>query len=76
MNHLLAISKTKSIAINKELNILNPSDILKRGYSIIYDTNGAIIRKGSDLKKNDLFEAQIGQDRIEAIKKRDIFKDN
>ena len=76
MNHLLAISKTKSIAINKELNILNPSDILKRGYSIIYDTNGAIIRKGSDLNKNDLFEAQIGQDRIEAVKKRDIFKDN
>ena len=76
MNHLLAISITKSITINKELNILNPSDILKRGYSIIYDTNGAIIRKGSDLKKNDLFEAQIGQDRIEAVKKRDIFKDN
>ena len=76
MNHLLAISKTKSITINKELNILNPSDILKRGYSIIYDTNGAIIRKGSDLNKNDLFEAQIGQDRIEAVKKRDIFKDN
>ena len=76
MNFLLAISKTKSIAINKELNILNPSDILKRGYSIIYDTNGAIIRKGSDLNKNDLFEAQIGQDRIEAVKKRDIFKDN
>ena len=76
MNFLLSISKTKSIAINKELNILNPSDILKRGYSIIYDTNGAIIRKGSDLKKNDLFEAQIGQDRIEAVKKRDIFKDN
>ena len=76
MDHLLAISITKSIAINKELNILNPSDILKRGYSIIYDTNGAIIRKGSDLNKNDLFEAQIGQDRIEAVKKRDIFKDN
>ena len=76
MNNLLAISKTKSIAINKELNILNPSDILKRGYSIIYDTHGAIIRKGSDLNKNDLFEAQIGQDRIEAVKKRDIFKDN
>ena len=76
MNHLLAITKTKSIAINKELNILNPSGILKRGYSIIYDTNGAIIRKGSDLKNNDLFEAQIGQDRIEAVKKRDIFKDN
>ena len=76
MDHLLAISITKSIAINKELNILNPSDILNRGYSIIYDTNGAIIRKGSELKKNDLFEAQIGQDRIEAVKKRDIFKDN
>ena len=76
MNHLLAISKTKSIAINKELNILNPSGILKRGYSIIYDTNGAIIRRGTDLKKNDFFEAQIGQDRIEAVKKRDIFKDN
>ena len=76
MDHLLAISITKSITINKELNILNPSDILKRGYSIIYDTKGAIIRKGSELKKNDLFEAQIGQDRIEAVKKRDIFKDN
>ena len=76
MNHLFAISKTKTLAISKELNILNPSDILKRGYSIIYDTNGAIIRKGSDLKENDLFEAQIGQDRIEAVKKRDIFKDN
>jgi len=76
INFLLSISKTKSIAINKELNFLNPSGILKRGYSIIYDTNGAIIRKGSDLKNNDLFQAQIGQDRIEAVKKRDIFKDN
>ena len=76
MNHLFALSKTKAFAINKELNILNPSDILKRGYSIIYDTDGVIIRRGSDLKENDLFEAQIGQDRIEAVKKRDIFKDN
>ena len=76
MNHLFAISKTKAISINKELNILNPSDILKRGYSIIYNSSGAIVRKGQDLKENDLFEAQIGQDRIEAIKKRDIFKDN
>ena len=76
MNHLFAISKTKAISINKELNILNPSDILKRGYSIIYNSSGAIVRKGQDLKDNDLFEAQIGEDRIEAIKKRDIFKDN
>ena len=76
MNHLFTLSKTKAFAINKELNILNPSDILKRGYSIIYDTDGVIIRKGSDLKENDFFEAQIGQDRIEAVKKRDIFKDN
>ncbi|MGY8750426.1 MAG: exodeoxyribonuclease VII large subunit [Fidelibacterota bacterium] len=76
MNHLFTIIKTKSISMNKELNILNPSDILKRGYSIIYNTNGAIVRKGQDLKENDLFEAQIGQDRIEAVKKRDIFKDN
>jgi exodeoxyribonuclease VII large subunit len=76
MNHIITISQSKAMAINKELNILNPSGILKRGYSIIYDTNGAIIRKGSDLKENDLFEAQIGQDRIEAVKKRDIFKDN
>ncbi|MDB9722509.1 exodeoxyribonuclease VII large subunit [Candidatus Marinimicrobia bacterium] len=76
MNHLFTISKTKAISINKELNILNPSDILKRGYSIIYNTNGAIVRRGQDLKEKDLFEAQIGQDRIEAVKKRDIFKDN
>lgn len=76
MNHLFTISKSKAIAIQKELNILNPSDILRRGYSIIYDKNGAIIRKGSELNDNDLFEAQIGQERIEAIKKRDILKDD
>jgi len=76
MNHIIAISQSKAMGIEKELNILNPSGILKRGYSIIYDTHGVIIRKGSDLKENDIFEAQIGQDRIEAVKKRDIFKDN
>jgi exodeoxyribonuclease VII large subunit len=75
MNHLFTISKSKAIAIQKELNLLNPSDILRRGYSIIYDKNGTIIRKGSELNVNDLFEAQIGQERIEAIKKRDILKD-
>ena len=75
MNHLFTISKSKEIAIQKELNLLNPSAILRRGYSIIYDKNGAIIRKVSELNDNDLFEAQIGQGRIEAIKKRDILKD-
>ena len=76
INHHYKISDTQLKAFNKELSILNPSNILNRGYSILFNKDGSIIKESTELSDNELFEAQIGKGRIEALKKRDITKDN
>ena len=76
INHLLSISKIKLTGFEKELSALNPSSILNRGYSILLNKDGLIIRDGSELKDGELFEAKIGEGRIEAEKTRDLPKDN
>lgn len=76
INHHYKISDTQLKAFNKELSILNPSNILNRGYSILFNKDGSIIKESTELSENELFEAQIGKGRIEAFKKRDIIKDN
>ena len=76
INHLLSISKIKLTGFEKELSALNPSSILNRGYSILLNKDGLIIRDGSEIKDGELFEAKIGEGRIEAEKTRDLPKDN
>ncbi len=40
----------KTIIYDNKLNDLNPLNILKRGYAVIYDENNNIIARSKDLK--------------------------
>ena len=72
MNHLISLAKTKLKGFEKELTVLNPNDILNRGYSLAFKSDGSILRYADELKVGESFLLKTGQGSMEAEKKRKI----
>ncbi len=64
--------KNKQIQnFNRMLNSLSPKSVLNRGYALIYDENGKLIRKSADINNNDEIQIEFSQnDRITAQAKK------
>jgi len=58
--------ENKISLIRKNLNLLNPSEILSRGYSIIFNKNKEIINKASGIKVNDKIHIKLYKGEVEA----------
>ncbi|ASK63240.1 exodeoxyribonuclease VII large subunit [Virgibacillus phasianinus] len=60
-------------SIIDKLSLLNPLEIMKRGYAIPYDQNGNIIKSGEQASKNELIQVKLLNEilacRIEEIRK-------
>lgn len=54
--------------IKDQLEILNPQAVLERGYSIVYTSDGKIIRSAKDVNVGEIFEVQTGDGRMIAEK--------
>ena len=72
MNHIISVAKTKLKGFEKELTVLNPTDILQRGYSIGFKSDGSILRHGDDLNIGDSFVLKTGRGSLEAEKKKNV----
>ncbi|MDP6340255.1 MAG: exodeoxyribonuclease VII large subunit [Candidatus Marinimicrobia bacterium] len=72
MHHLLSMAKTKLKGFEKELSVLNPADILHRGYSIAFKKNGTILRHADDLAQGATFVLKTGRGSLEAEKKKSL----
>ena len=70
MHQFLSMKRTKLKGFEKELSVLNPSDILHRGYSIAFSDDGSIIRHADDLNAGDSFILKTGSGRFSAEKKK------
>ena len=46
-------------ASHKELLAINPASVLKKGYSIIRDSNGIILKKKSQIHDNQILSAEF-----------------
>ncbi|NLA50291.1 MAG: exodeoxyribonuclease VII large subunit [Bacteroidales bacterium] len=57
--------KTKLTALENSLGILNPVNVLKRGYTLT-SINGVIIRSIQDAKKDDVLETQLCDGKIKS----------
>lgn len=57
--------KTKLTALENSLGILNPANVLKRGYTLT-SINGIIIRSIQDAKKDDILETRLFDGKIKS----------
>ncbi len=67
-NKLNVFNHQYEIIINK-LNLLNPLNVLSKGYSLVTDSNGKIIKEAKDLKKDDLISIKMYEGSVKAIVK-------
>ena len=59
MNHLLSIKKERINSFKKQLDSLSLDNTLKRGFSIIENEDGKLIRSIKDVEVNQLVKARI-----------------
>ena len=67
-NKLNVFNHQYEIIISK-LNLLNPLNVLSKGYSLVTDSNGKIIKEAKDLKKDDLISIKMYEGSVKAIVK-------
>src|SRR5699024_3514546 len=68
--------KKHSLALSIEkLSLLNPLDIMKRGYTITYDKNDEVIKSASHLNENDFVKIKLydgeASCEVKEVKKKD-----
>ncbi|WP_404452969.1 exodeoxyribonuclease VII large subunit [Virgibacillus necropolis] len=74
---MVQITEQKSthiVNMMDKLSLLNPLEIMKRGYAIPYDQKGKIIKSGSQTSKNDLIQVKLLNE-ILACRVEDIRED-
>ena len=71
MNGMLGIKSQEYYSINKEMNALSPLSVLKRGYALVRDENGKIIRDKRDVKKGDTLYIRVEKGEIKSIVEED-----
>ena len=52
--------------LKEKLNIINPEQILGRGYSITFTSDGKIASDVELLKKNDILETRLAKGKVKS----------
>ncbi len=65
--HLANHAKQKIHALTKHLQTINPSNVLKRGYSYTTDTQGKVITHTQQVKDGDTLITVLAQGQIQSI---------
>ena len=61
------IKKEEFYSIKKEMNALSPLSVLERGYALVRDENGKIIRDKKDVKNGDTLYIRVEKGEIKSI---------
>ncbi len=61
IKNLLATNKINLENVNENLQILNPLAILKRGYSIVHNKDGDVIKSNAQININEELTARFGE---------------
>lgn len=67
-NKLANVSHQYDMIINK-LDLLSPLNILNKGYSLVTDEKGKIIKKAKELQKDDIISIRMYEGSVKAIVK-------
>lgn len=65
LTHAIAINSTRLAGLQMRLNVLNPSAILERGYSLITLSDGSLVRSVEQVHPNDDLQVQVSDGEFE-----------
>jgi exodeoxyribonuclease VII large subunit len=68
LNRFMENEKTKLVDKKNIVNLLDPKNVLERGYSITY-VNGKAIHQSSEINKGDTIETQLFNGKLQSIVK-------
>ena len=61
------IKREELSSVKKEMNALSPLSVLERGYALVRDENGKIIRDKNDVKNGDTLYIRVEKGEIKSI---------
>ena len=64
LSALLAAGERRLVAASSKLDLLDPNNPLKRGYSLTLDGNGAVVRSISGVKTGDMLTTRLADGEI------------
>lgn len=59
VTQILEQKTRQTVNLMDKLSLLNPLEVMRRGYAIPYDQHGAIIKSGAQTNKNDLIQVKL-----------------
>lgn len=62
--HYLDLQRARLAGLKQTLNAIGPEATLKRGYAIVFDTQGYIVRRSADVLPGSLIYIQLHQGRL------------
>jgi len=69
MNYILERNKIKLNHLKSTLNAFDPQRVVERGYSILTNSEGKLIRSAEDVKSKDEVKARVSDGNIELVVK-------
>jgi exodeoxyribonuclease VII large subunit len=70
MQHRLARSRERLSALARELQAVSPLAVLGRGYAILEDDQGQVVRRAADTRPGQALTARLGEGRLKVEVKR------
>lgn len=65
-SHRIESEKEQLNLMEKYINVLNPQNILNKGYSITY-INGKVLKSEKDIRKGDCLTTKLAEGEIRSI---------
>ena len=69
MRHQLLLNKVRLERMSRALEALSPLAILERGYALVFDSSGALVKDASRLRVGEEIRAQLARGEIQAAVK-------
>lgn len=69
--HCLGLQRAQVAGLRQTLAVMGPEATLKRGYAIVFDANGYIVRRAADVPAGSLIHIQLYQGRLLATADRE-----
>ena len=56
--------RSQLLALDRSLHALSPKAVLERGYALVFDENGSLVKEASQLVVGDRVRTELGRGRF------------
>ena len=63
---LVETSESRIVSISGLVNALDPMRVIERGFSVLYSSDGSVVRNTGDVKTGDLVRIKVADGQIDS----------